>query len=510
MRGIKDKLSEYKYSGKVKYFLQNQDYELGQEDLATQLESAQMLRIDYSDIGDFDASSFFDQTNQSQDNGHNTTSSNSQSAQFIISRRPSKVNYIKRIFSIILSTLAFIAILAGAPFYLGYISFNASIGVTIACLVGIFIIPSLVSVIIEKKLKEKTNAAVRSWIDIIIFCILAHFISPVLFGVEFFNPTTAIILGSLAIILPLIHQLFLNKRAKNTDETQVVKVGKFRSWYAQKFQGVEQTIVNIGGKNYICTNNKKQKCLVLYQADYTAAEPTSLDNNQLPLDPLQGLEIKVTERDNSSKNQVSSIVGNGNNEGGTIDTSMYVTYFEKKSELDTAYKKSKVKFRLLFVLSILIKIVFHLLPALVLGLTAPGLVSLLPFAYSYLDYLICDWLFCAQSSDMMNAKKRVIGLVYSHGCMILFTVPLFFSTSILQMPLWMIACMGGLMLFHMVITGFMWNKQDTLVNDVNSAKKEITISDFSVNSQQDCVEQNQSNQSQVNGQMAGESQITFG
>jgi type IV secretory pathway VirB6-like protein len=179
MRGIKDKLSEYKYSGKVKYFLQNQDYELGQEDLATQLKSAQMLRIDYSSQNDFDASNFFSQNNQSQDNGHNTTSSKSQSAQFIISRRPSKVNYFKRILPIILSTLAFIAILAGAPFYLGYISFHASIEITIACLVGIFIIPSLVSVIIEKKLKEKTNAAVRSWIDIIIFCILAHFITPI-------------------------------------------------------------------------------------------------------------------------------------------------------------------------------------------------------------------------------------------------------------------------------------------------------------------------------------------
>jgi hypothetical protein len=315
--------------------------------------------------------------------------------------------------------------------------------------------------------------------------------------VEFFNPSTVIILGSLAIILPLIHQLFLNQRAKNADETQVVKVGKFRSWYAEKFQGVKQKTVTIGDTKCIYADNKKQQCLVLYQAEYPAAEPTGLSaNTQLPLDPLQGLQIQLGCE---SKNQ-----------GGTIYTGVYSDYFTKKSALDEAYKESKVKFKMLFGLSILIKIVFHLLPALVLGLTAPGLVSLLPFAYSYLDYLICDWLFCAQSSDMMNAKKRVIGLVYSHGCMILFTVPLFFSTSILQMPPWMIACMGGLMLFHMVVAGVMWNKQDTLVNGVNTARQAIKTANFSVNSQKACIEQNQSNQSQVNGQMAGKSQITSG
>ncbi|MDB2593025.1 hypothetical protein N9Y17_04935 [Gammaproteobacteria bacterium] len=396
---------------------------------------------------------------------------------FLITRqRTAPLSKLKVSLTWLIQTAAFILLLAGSPLYFGIISAKVSIGISIVCFISALIAPSIISTMVDVSQKDKMSEWARSLIKLIILCVIAYFATPIIFGVSFFTPTTGIIIGVLAFLLPII-QYFISQNPEKNDPIRIKRVGSARSMLANLVSHQATDTIMIDGKNYHYLDDKQQKCLIIYDPNNQYQRPTDIITSDqqptqslVPLDPLNGITITLSDQKPDQPIEAHDVsVTEFNNQ----KSKLYENLYKRQKVLKQNIQDNKHKRLALYFLSIACKVTFHILPALVLTLHLPSLIALIPFAYIYLDYLWWDLLFCYLTFGLWKAKYRALGLFWSHGWTIIWTIPMFFAFPISQIPLWIIGVGFGIMLLHIIITHQFWSQQDDQLNEISKLKHDI-------------------------------------
>jgi hypothetical protein len=260
----------------------------------------------------------------------------------------------------------------------------------------------------------------------------------------------------------------LRQKSSLDDPTVVRKVGRVRYFLARTFQdhsAVKKSTFN--GQSFLCIQNTKKQCSVLFKANEKYKNPEKVPAQGLPLDPFNGIVIKYGQ-------EITNNTDSNVDERTEGQKSQYKELFKKLKELKSAVGSQKKQRLTLFAFTVIARILLHVVPLLMLGVSAPSILTIVGYIVLNLDYVASDYVSCSVYSNKLNASSRVKTTIITFTWMIFFTIPeVFLETSIFHYHWSVILISVAIMLVPSICSYMLWKPLDQKVAEVQSLENQI-------------------------------------